>query len=103
LFRCRAAQPKPGDSLRSLRLFLSKTMLNSIPTRLRTATGSHPADASLCFESAPHSSRQPSNCPVRLAAAGRTRSAMANCASSRARLAVSALPRRHPIPIRPPR
>ena len=41
-------------------------MLTCMPTRLRIATDSHSALAPLCLESAPHSSPQPSNRPVKL-------------------------------------
>ncbi len=47
------------------------------PTRLRTATD-YTALAALCCESAPHSSPQPSNRPVRFATAARIRSARAH-------------------------
>lgn len=72
-----------------------ETMRPCLPTRFLASTVSNPAIAPLCFKSAPHSSRQPSNLPVMSTAAARTSSARTQCASPRAQLAVS--------PIRPPR
>jgi len=79
-----------------------QTMRPCLPTRFLASTASNAAIAPLCFGSAPHSSRQPSNLPVMPTAAARTTSARAQCASPRARSAVSTPCRRHPIPIGPP-
>jgi Putative transposase len=73
------------------------------PTRLRTTTDSQTALDAYCRESAPNSSPQPSNCPVRLATPARIQSARANGTSFRARLAASTHRRQHSIPIHPPR
>ena len=102
LFRCRTAQPQRSDSLRNLRLFLRRPcgLVSQPDSSLRRL---------LTPPSLPYASNrlrtvhdQPSNRPVRSAAAARTRSARAHCASPRARLAVSAPRKRHPIPIHPP-
>ena len=78
-------------------------MLNSMPTRSRTATGSHPALALLCLGAALYSSRHPYNRPIKFANAETSWSDMAHFGSPRTRTIVSALPRTYPIPIHPPR
>jgi hypothetical protein len=74
-----------------------------MPTRPRTATGSHPALALLCLGTASRSSRHTSNRPVGSADAENTRSDMAPFSFPRARLTASAPRWQHPIPIHPPR
>ena len=78
-------------------------MLASVSTRLRIATDSRPALASLRLESAPYCSQQPSSHPFSFATVLPTRSATPHFGYPSARPAVSTLRRRHSIPIHPPR
>ena len=78
-------------------------MLTCMPTRLRAATVSHPAYATLCLESAPHNLDACPSHPIHTVNPPPDQPTLATIVRFRAQSAPATPRKQHSIPIHPPR